>query len=90
MSLACQEAWGDGTGPMSTNPFTNQEEIIMKRQISVGMLLAVGLLIWGAGHPEQALSDKPCSLKTLKGTYLSVVSRKLKRQIRELNYSSLV
>ena len=42
----------------------------MKRQISVGMLLAVGLFIWGAGHPEQALSDKPCSLRTLKGTYL--------------------
>jgi hypothetical protein len=42
----------------------------MKRQLSVGLLLAVGLLVWGAGRPEQALSDKPCSLRTLKGTYL--------------------
>jgi hypothetical protein len=42
----------------------------MKRQMSVGMLLAFGLLLWGAGHPEQAWSDKPCSRRTLKGTYL--------------------
>ena len=42
----------------------------MKRQIRVGMLLAVGLLIWGAGHPEQAWSDNSCSLRTLKGTYV--------------------
>ena len=42
----------------------------MKRQIGVGMLLAIGLLISGAGRPEQASSDKPCSLQTLKGTYL--------------------
>jgi hypothetical protein len=42
----------------------------MKRRISLGMLLALGLLIWGAGHPEQAWSDPPCSLRTLKGTYL--------------------
>ncbi len=42
----------------------------MKRQIGVGMLLALGLLISGAGRPEQAWSDKPCSLRTLKGTYV--------------------
>ena len=42
----------------------------MKRQISVGMLLAVGLLIWGAGQPEQAWSENSCSLRTLKGTYV--------------------
>ena len=42
----------------------------MKRQISVGMLLAVGLLISGAGHPEQALSENSCSLRTLKGNYV--------------------
>jgi hypothetical protein len=34
------------------------------------MLLALGLLIGGAGHPKPAASDNPCSLKTLKGTYL--------------------
>ena len=38
--------------------------------ISVGMLLAVGLLSWGAGHPQPAWSDNSCSLRTLKGTYL--------------------
>ena len=38
--------------------------------ISVEMLLTVGLLIWGAGHPEPAWSDNPCSLRTLKGTYV--------------------
>ena len=42
----------------------------MKRQIGVGILLALGLLISGAGHPEQAWSENPCSLRTLKGTYL--------------------
>ena len=42
----------------------------MKRQIGVGILLALGLLISGAGRPEQALSEKPCSLRTLKGTYV--------------------
>jgi len=42
----------------------------MKRQISVGMLLAVGLLISGAGHPEPAASAEQCSLRTLKGTYV--------------------
>jgi hypothetical protein len=41
----------------------------MKRQIIVGMVLIVGLFICGAGQPEQALSDNPCSLRTLKGTY---------------------
>jgi hypothetical protein len=42
----------------------------MKRQISVGMFLAVGLLISGAGHPEPAASAEQCSLRTLKGTYV--------------------
>jgi hypothetical protein len=42
----------------------------MKRQIDVAILLALGFLILGAGRPEQALSDKPCSLQTLKGTYV--------------------
>jgi hypothetical protein len=42
----------------------------MKRRIDVGILLAIGLLILGVGRPEQALSDRPCSLQTLKGTYL--------------------
>ena len=41
----------------------------MKRQISVGILLAMGLLIWGTGYLEPAWSDNPCSLRTLKGTY---------------------
>ena len=41
----------------------------MKRQIDVAILLAIGLLVSGAGRPEQAWSDKPCSLQTLKGTY---------------------
>ena len=41
----------------------------MKRQIDVAILLAIGLLVSGAGRPEQALSGKPCSLQTLKGTY---------------------
>lgn len=38
--------------------------------IGVGLLLAVGLLIGGAGHPEQAASENPCSLRTLQGTYV--------------------
>jgi hypothetical protein len=38
--------------------------------IGIGLLLTVGLLIWGAGHPEQALSENPCSLRTLKGIYV--------------------
>ena len=42
----------------------------MQRRISLGMLLDLGLLISGAGRPEPALSEKPCSLQTLKGTYL--------------------
>ena len=42
----------------------------MKQQIIVGMVLIVGLFICGAGQPEQALSDNPCSLRTLKGTYV--------------------
>ena len=42
----------------------------MKRQISIGMLLAVGLLISGAGHPEPAASAEQCSQRTLKGTYV--------------------
>jgi len=33
------------------------------------MLLAVGLLAWGVGHPAPAWSGNSCSLKTLKGTY---------------------
>jgi hypothetical protein len=41
----------------------------MKRRIDVAILLALGLLLSGAGRPEQALSDNPCSLQTLKGTY---------------------
>jgi hypothetical protein len=45
----------------------------MKRGIlksrGVGMLLAVGLLAWGAGHPAPAWSGNSCSQKTLKGTY---------------------
>jgi hypothetical protein len=41
----------------------------MKRQIDVGILLALGLLLSGAGHPELAVSDNPCSLRTLNGTY---------------------
>ena len=41
----------------------------MKRQIGMGILLALGLLIAGAGHPRQARSDNSCSLRTLKGTY---------------------
>jgi hypothetical protein len=40
------------------------------RPIGVGMILAVGLLAWGAGHPQPAWSDNSCSLKTLKGTYM--------------------
>ena len=63
ISLRCIQA-------TNTTPFTHQEEMTMKRQIGVGMLLAVGLLISEVGHPEQALSDKPCSLQTLKGTYV--------------------
>jgi hypothetical protein len=46
----------------------------MKRAVlrsrGVGMLLAIGLLAWGAGHPEPAWSDDSCSLSTLKGTYI--------------------
>ena len=38
--------------------------------ICIGLLLAVGLLISGAAHPEQGFNDKGCSLRTLKGTYL--------------------
>jgi len=41
----------------------------MKRRIDVGILLALGLLISGVGRPEQALSENPCSLRTLKGIY---------------------
>jgi len=41
----------------------------MKRQIGISILLAIGFLILGAGHPGQAWSDPPCSLRTLKGTY---------------------
>jgi hypothetical protein len=33
------------------------------------MLLAVGLIAWGVGHPAPAWSGNSCSLKTLKGTY---------------------
>src|SRR5262245_57122931 len=42
----------------------------MKRQLSVGILLTLGLLISGAGHPEPAASDHPCSLRTLHGLYV--------------------
>lgn len=42
----------------------------MKRWINVGILLALGFLISGVGRPEQAWSETPCSLRTLKGTYL--------------------
>jgi hypothetical protein len=46
----------------------------MKRTVlrsrGFGMLLAVGLLAWGVGHPAPAWSHDSCSLKTLKGTYL--------------------
>jgi hypothetical protein len=46
----------------------------MKRGVlksrGVGMLLAVGLIAWGAGHPQPAWSSNSCSLKTLKGTYV--------------------
>jgi hypothetical protein len=46
----------------------------MKRGIpksrGVGMLLAVGLIAWGAGHPATASSDSSCSQRTLKGTYM--------------------
>ena len=41
------------------------------RSLSVAMISAVGLLAWGAGHPEPAWShDDACSVRTLKGTYL--------------------
>jgi hypothetical protein len=39
------------------------------RPLGVGMILAVGLLACGAGHPAPAWSGNSCSLKTLKGTY---------------------
>jgi hypothetical protein len=46
----------------------------MKRTVlksrGVGMLLAMGLLAWGAGHPALAWSHDSCSLKALKGTYV--------------------
>jgi hypothetical protein len=46
----------------------------MKRTVlrsrGFGMLLAVGLLAWGVGHPAPAWSHDSCSLKTLKGTYI--------------------
>ena len=35
----------------------------MKQQIIVGMVLIVGLFICGAGQPEQALSETPCTLR---------------------------
>src|SRR5215831_10764540 len=39
------------------------------RSLGVGMILTVGLLAWGLGHPQLAWSGNSCSLKTLKGTY---------------------
>jgi hypothetical protein len=36
------------------------------------MLLAVGLLAWGAGHPVPAWSGDTCSVGVLKGTYIIV------------------
>ena len=45
MSFACREVCGDGTGPMCTNPFINQEEIIMKRQ----MLMLILFTLWVLG-----------------------------------------
>ncbi|MGE0826379.1 MAG: hypothetical protein AB7G75_26740 [Candidatus Binatia bacterium] len=38
--------------------------------LGVGMLLAIGLFISGAGQPQPVESAKPCSLQTLKGSYL--------------------
>jgi hypothetical protein len=47
----------------------------MKRAVlrsrGIGMLLAAGLLAWGAGHTGPAWSANSCSLRTLKGTYLA-------------------
>ena len=40
------------------------------RPFGMGMILAVGLLAWGAGHPDSAWSGDACSLRTLKGTYV--------------------
>jgi hypothetical protein len=40
------------------------------KPLGVGLLFAVGLLSWSAGHPEPAASDNPCSLRTLKGLYV--------------------
>jgi hypothetical protein len=40
------------------------------RLLGVGMLFAVRLFAWGAGHPAPAWSDNSCSLSTLKGTYM--------------------
>ena len=42
----------------------------MKRTDWCWNVLAIGLLISGAGHPEQKASAKQCSLRTLKGTYV--------------------
>ena len=40
------------------------------RSLGVGTILAVGLIVWGAGHPAPAWSDNSCSQRTLKGTYM--------------------
>jgi hypothetical protein len=38
---------------------------------SIGLLLAVGGLLYAAGQPSQVWSKDPlCTLKTLKGTYI--------------------
>ena len=43
---------------------------IVLRPLGVVMLLAVGLLAGGAGHPLPAWSGDACSLGTLRGTYM--------------------
>jgi hypothetical protein len=64
------EAGRSAAFPAWHYPFTKREELTMRRQIGVGILLALGLLILGVGRPEQVWSENPCSLRTLKGTYL--------------------
>ena len=50
----------------------------MKRVVvgsmGLGLLMAVGLLLSGAAHPEPEAHNKGCSRRTLKGTYVFAYS----------------
>jgi hypothetical protein len=56
---------------MCTNPFTNREEMTMKRQMLMLILLAaLTVLIKGTLSAAEGNAQDTCTLKTIKGTYI--------------------